>query len=75
MYALLPNAHPRVVLLADDHPGIARALKVDFVSPLVIMPRSSAAPPSMLALVGDPATLSRRQLDPGASNGGNACRK
>jgi Na+/H+ antiporter NhaD/arsenite permease-like protein len=53
--ALLPNA-TTVVLLAPIIVRVARALKVDFVAPLVLTAIVSNAA-GMLTLVGDPATF------------------
>ncbi len=53
--ALLPNA-TTVILLAPVIVGVARALKVDFVGPLVIAAIVSNSA-GMLTLVGDPATF------------------
>jgi len=53
--ALLPNA-TTVILLAPIIVRVARALKVDFVAPLVLTAIVSNAA-GMLTLVGDPATF------------------
>jgi Na+/H+ antiporter NhaD/arsenite permease-like protein len=53
--ALLPNA-TTVILLAPVIVGVARALKVSFVGPLVITAIVSNSA-GMLTLVGDPATF------------------
>jgi Na+/H+ antiporter NhaD/arsenite permease-like protein len=53
--ALLPNA-TTVILLAPVIIGVARALKVSFVGPMVIAAIVSNAA-GMLTLVGDPATF------------------
>ena len=53
--ALLPNA-TTVILLAPVIVGVARALKVSFVGPLVITAVVSNSA-GMLTLVGDPATF------------------
>lgn len=53
--AFLPNA-TTVILLAPVIIGVARALKVDFVGPMVVTAIVSNAA-GMLTLVGDPATF------------------
>lgn len=53
--ALLPNA-TAVILVAPVIIGVCRALKVDFVGPLIITALVSNAA-GMLTLVGDPATF------------------
>jgi Na+/H+ antiporter NhaD/arsenite permease-like protein len=53
--ALLPNA-TTVVLLAPIIVGVARALRVDFVGPLILTALVSNAA-GLLTLVGDPATF------------------
>lgn len=53
--ALLPNA-TAVILVAPVIIGVCRALKVDFVGPLIITAIVSNAA-GMLTLVGDPATF------------------
>lgn len=53
--ALLPNA-TTVVLLAPIVIGVARALKVDFVPPMILTALVSNAA-GLLTLVGDPATF------------------
>lgn len=53
--ALLPNA-TTVVLLAPIIIGVSRALKVDFVPPMILAAIVSNAA-GMLTLVGDPATF------------------
>jgi Na+/H+ antiporter NhaD/arsenite permease-like protein len=53
--ALLPNA-TTVVLLAPVIIGVARALRIDFVAPLILTAIISNAA-GLLTLVGDPATF------------------
>jgi Na+/H+ antiporter NhaD/arsenite permease-like protein len=53
--ALLPNA-TTVVLLAPVIIGVARALKIDFVAPLILTAIVSNAA-GLLTMVGDPATF------------------
>ena len=53
--ALLPNA-TTVILLAPIVIGVARALKIDFVGPMILMALVSNSA-GLLTLVGDPATF------------------
>jgi Na+/H+ antiporter NhaD/arsenite permease-like protein len=53
--ALLPNA-TTVILLAPVIIGVARAMKIDFVGPMVLMALVSNSA-GLLTLVGDPATF------------------
>jgi Na+/H+ antiporter NhaD/arsenite permease-like protein len=53
--ALLPNA-TTVILLAPIVVGVARAMKIDFVGPMILMALVSNSA-GLLTLVGDPATF------------------
>lgn len=55
MCAFLPNA-TAVILVAPVIVAVARALKVDFVGPLILTALVSNSA-GMLTLVGDPATF------------------